>query len=207
MRGHLPGRSAVGHGAGEGQGADARSAIDIADRSGHPSSRGYCRFVLGQALLDDDPDQAEAALCAALEFRHGPLAFYVPSSQARLARLYALNGDAASALEMALDSVKAVRRTGSWALLWNLLLYTSMALEAVGEHEVVAQLLGGLSESWSWFGVVPRIQPWLRQLESEARSALGERRFNQLADQGTRLTASDAAELAERAAARHLTLD
>lgn len=180
----------------------ARRALELAERAEHPASRIWCRFVLGNAVLAEDPEEARVVLEELLELELEPSSFVSCSCRCRLARIYSLRGEDERALTLALDAVRRGRRAGTPGNLWNYLMYMAITLETVDESEVVAQLLGGMANSW--VALVPRVQPWLNDLHEQTRSTLGEERAAELVERGSHLSASEAAELAERAAMRHL---
>ena len=126
------------------------------------------------------------------------------SCQQDLARALSRLGRHHEGLCLAIESVKASRRQGAWALVWEYLLYTASALEGLGAEESAARLLGGVAAS-----PVTAIRAHRRRshaLQDRLKLKLGEKRLTELLDQGRSLTPQQAVEIAETAAEDHLTL-
>lgn len=179
-----------------------REALHVAEASGNPTMRCWSRLQLSGILTEARPEEAQLLLQELLELGHRLNSFFFASAQCRLARFHTIEGDVQKALALALQPVRSARRIGSPGQLWNYLLYMAIALDAADEPDVVAQLLGGLHNSWIMS--VLRVRPWINELDERTSLRLGVETKREQFERGKLLSSAEAALLAEQAAVRLL---
>ena len=163
--------------------------------------RSWSRWAEGYALSEPDPAAAVPILDRPLAIAESADITWVTVNCRRArAHVHTQLGNNTEALELALDSVRAYRRQGAWAHVWNDLFYVAIAVEALGDAASAARLLGGVSTSA--VAGVERVQRLGRELEQRLAGELGEATAANLMDEGRRLTPQQAVELAEAAAAQ-----
>jgi hypothetical protein len=105
-------------------------------------------------------------------------------------------------LDLALRAAHISRRQGAWAHVWNALIYTADALAGLHSSEIATQLLAGVRRSS--VALIPRVARLADRLEARLTDGLGPARFVELVYLGERLTAPQAAALADVEAVRFL---
>jgi tetratricopeptide (TPR) repeat protein len=158
----------------EGAMAEAGRALREADALGFPSGRAWARYILGEALLDADPQRSldlhRQALGLAYESRNDFLAGVAGLSVASLeGRL----GQGEQALQRYQGLIDTWVKGGSWIQLWTTMRSLVELLVRLGHHHRALVLMGAMGASYR---AAPPFGPdaaRLAEADETARAALG----------------------------------
>jgi predicted ATPase/DNA-binding SARP family transcriptional activator len=175
----------------------ASSALDAAVATGCASAISMARYVLAEAVADDDAEFAKELLSDAIAGARAVSNMFVSGvATLSLATLSARTGDLPGALMQYRAALEIWRRSGSWTQQWNTLRTLVLALAEFGVHESAARLLGGVEAH----ATTPRWgddQARLEEMERVLRRELGDANFNVALDNGRHLGPVEVLALAE----------
>ncbi|MGH3823195.1 MAG: BTAD domain-containing putative transcriptional regulator [Pseudonocardiaceae bacterium] len=134
---------------------DTRRAVKLADRAkqiaratGNPTVTAWADYALAEALLDDDPDRALAALEQAIAAaRAARSRFVLGVALFSAASLHARHGDPQQALRLFGEVIEYWSQAGNWTQQWITLRNVIHLFTRLDAHEPAAVLYGALEAS------------------------------------------------------------
>jgi hypothetical protein len=141
----------------------AADLLQQAERLGHPTTVAWARFVLGEALADDDPAAAVTAYHGAIEAAASVRGrFFVNLARSSVVGLVARQGPSTETFEELGRVLDEWEDLGNEALQWMVLLHLAVLLGTAGLDEPAARLAGAVLASKERHPMLP---PQVRRLD------------------------------------------
>jgi hypothetical protein len=181
-----------------GQADEARAIADetlaVAREYGNPFWIGWAMGGYGRAFAETDPVAALAVLREGLAYAaEHRLVFWQANLAQDAARLEAVHGEPADALELFAAAIDEFHRAGNIAFLAATLASLAVFFDRVGQPEVAATIYGASTRQAS-IGLVPRLDDVVVHL----RTVLGDEAFDRCVAAGAAQTTGDAVRYAHQ---------
>ena len=176
----------------------AGQVLSTAERSGSPSAAAFAQFVMGEVLVDTDPETTETHLRRAIELASvADARLVIGFAEVALAASRTRGRDVSTALTYCESAVRRWHTAGAWTPLW-VTLRTAIALLVRANAPDDAAVLLGAVDSPHNTAVAPfgADAVMLRDVAERLRSDLGDDAFQERFEGGRTMTRDEAVQLA-----------
>jgi hypothetical protein len=192
---------------------DTRTAVELAERAkqlgtviANPSTLARAEYALGEALLDDQPDQARLALDRAITHaRSARNRFLLGVALIAASSLHIRHGDPRHAAALLGETIDHWSQAGNWTQQWITIRQVIDLLVRLGAHEQAAVLYGALTESTTATTAYGPDAARLRSHADTLRTDLGEQRYSTAVERGVASNDDEVIQLARTEIDRILT--
>ncbi|MFD1534871.1 hypothetical protein [Pseudonocardia aurantiaca] len=151
----------------------------------NPTTLAWADYALAEALVDDQPERARAALDRAISrARTARNRFVLGVALISIGSLHTRHGDPARAAAFLREAIDHWSQAGNWTQQWITIRHVIDLLVRLGAHEQPAVLYGALTESTTATAAYGSDAARLRSHADTLRTQLGAQRYSVAVERG-----------------------